>query len=56
MSDIQLARIFSVWLPIGMMIFVKMGNNLASSGIVYKLYLTVSNLESLLKNMFIGKL
>ena len=62
MSDVQLAKIFiGVWLPIGIMILVKVGNNLAPSGIVDTLYLTVSNLESLcafciLKNMFIGNL
>ena len=62
MSDVLLAKIFhSVWLPIGMMILVKVGNNLAPGGIVDTLYLAVSNLESLcvfcvLKNMFIGNL
>ncbi len=47
-SDVLLAKIFnSVWLPIGMMILVKVGNNLALGGIVDTLYLVVSNLESL---------
>ena len=61
-SDVLLAKIFnSVWLPIGKMILVKMGNNLAPGGIVDTLYLAVSNLESLcvfckLKNVFIGNL
>ena len=61
-NDILYAEIFnSVWLPISMMILVKVGNDLAPGGIVDTLYLTVSNLESIcafciLKNMFIGKL
>ena len=60
--DVLLAKIFhSVWLPIGMMILVKVGNDLALGGHVDTLYLTVSNLKSLcafsiLKNMFIGNL
>ena len=35
MSDVQLVKIFnSVWLPIGMKILVKVGNNVAPRGIV----------------------
>ena len=62
MSDVLLAKIFnSVWFPIGMMILVKVGNDLAPGGLVDTLYLAVSNLESLcafciLKNWFIGNL
>ena len=48
MRDVLLAKIFnSVWVPFGMMILVKVGNNLAPGGIVDTLYLAVSNLESL---------
>ena len=60
MSDVKLAKILkSVWFPSGMMILVKVGNNLVPGGIVDTLYLAVSNLKSLymfckLKNMFIG--
>ena len=62
MSDGLLTKIFnSVWLPIGMMILVKVGNDLAPGDLVDTLYLAVSNLESLctfciLKNRFIGNL
>ena len=62
MSDDLLTKIFnSVWLPIGMMILVKVGNDLAPGGLGDALYLAVSNLESLcafciLKNRFIGNL
>ena len=60
MSNDLLTKIFnSVWFPIGMMILVKVGNDLAPGGLVDTLYLAVSNLESLcafciLENMFIG--
>ena len=47
-SDVLLAKIInSIWLPIGMMILVKAGNNLAPGGILDILYLAVSNLESI---------
>ena len=58
--DVQLAKIlYSVWLSFGIMISVKVGNNLAPSGNVDTLYLAISNLKSLyvfclLKNMLIG--
>jgi len=61
-NDVPLVNIYnSVWLSIGMMILVKVGNNLALGGIVDTLYLALSNLESLcpfciLKNMFMGNL
>ena len=40
MSDVQLAKILNrVWFPFGMMILVKVGNDLAPGGIVDTLYL-----------------
>ena len=46
-SDVLLAKICnSVWLPIGIIILVKVGNDLAPGGIVDTLYLTVLNQES----------
>ena len=60
MSDVPHAKIFNnVGLPIGMMILVKVGTNLAPGGIVNTLYLAVSNLVLLsafciLKNLFLG--
>ena len=48
MSDVLLAKVFnSVWLPIGTMILIKVGNDLVPGGLVDTLYLAVSNLESL---------
>ena len=61
-SDVLLPKIFnSVWLPIGIIILVKVGNDLTPGGLVDTLYLAISNLESsctfcILKNMFIGNL
>ena len=62
MSDVLFIKIFNnAWFLIGMMILVKVGNDLALGGLVNTLYLAVSNLESLcafciLKNRFIGNL
>ena len=47
LGDVHNAKTLNcVWQPFGMIILVKVGNNLAPGGIVDTLYLALSNLES----------